>query len=135
MSLQTQLTPAPASPERCSRQTDGAVAGLRSPGGAAARVRPDATAFAHRDTGVMVVQAWSSRQPRRPRGSPRRCPGGPARGQQAGRLCQLLLGSAAYTGVAAAYPAAACRRPAAVKRRHDPGNIFRRNHNIRPAHA
>ena len=60
------------------------------------------------------------------------------------RAIIIFVASGAYTGflgpttdadVAAAYPAATYRRLADVKQRYDPGNVFRRNHNIRPAGA
>ncbi|HEX3310006.1 MAG TPA: BBE domain-containing protein, partial [Streptosporangiaceae bacterium] len=104
----------------------------RSMGGAVARVSRDATAFAHRDAEVMLAAAFLL-----PRPAP------------AGLLDQALnrwspvaaLGSGAYVGflgsadpadVAAAYPPDTYRRLAAVKRRYDPGNVFRRTHNILP---
>jgi FAD/FMN-containing dehydrogenase len=110
----------------------GAALALRSMGGAAARVSRDATAFAHRDAEVMLAAAFLLPQPAPP-----------------GLLHQALdrwspvaaLGSGAYVGflgsagpadVAAAYPPDTYRRLAGVKRRYDPGNVFRRTHNILP---
>jgi FAD/FMN-containing dehydrogenase len=110
----------------------GAALALRSMGGAVARVSRDATAFAHRDAEVMLAAAFLLPRPAPP-----------------GLLHQALdrwspvaaLGSGAYVGflgsadpadVAAAYPPDTYRRLAAVKRRYDPGNVFRRTHNILP---
>jgi FAD/FMN-containing dehydrogenase len=110
----------------------GAALSLRSLGGAAARVSPDATAFAHRDAEVMVAAAFPL-----PAAAPHAL-----RDQARSRWSPLAaLGSGAYVGflgsagpadVAAAYPPATYRRLAAVKRRYDPGNVFRRTHNILP---
>jgi hypothetical protein len=110
----------------------GAALSLRSLGGAAARVSPDATAFAHRDAEVMVAAAFPL---------PAAAPPG-LLDQAVGRWSRVAaLGSGAYVGflgsagpadVAAAYPPATYRRLAAVKRRYDPGNVFRRAHNILP---
>jgi hypothetical protein len=101
-------------------------------GGAAARVSRDATAFAHRDAEVMVAAAFLL---------PEAAPPG-LRHQALQRWSRVAaLGSGAYVGflgsagpadVAAAYPPETYRRLAAVKRRYDPGNVFRRTHNIRP---
>ena len=43
-----------------------------------------------------------------------------------------FLASATEQDVAAIYPTQTYQRLAAVKRRYDPGNLFARNHNIRP---
>jgi FAD/FMN-containing dehydrogenase len=42
------------------------------------------------------------------------------------------LASATEEDVAAIYPAGTYKRLAAVKRQYDPGNLFARNHNVRP---
>jgi FAD/FMN-containing dehydrogenase len=111
----------------------GAAVELRGLGGAFGRVPPDATAFAHRDAEVLLVAAVML-----PPGAP---------GERAGQVLSPwpavaahgagayigFLGSATPAEVAAAYPPATYERLAAVKRRYDPANAFRRNHNIRPA--
>jgi FAD/FMN-containing dehydrogenase len=43
-----------------------------------------------------------------------------------------FLATATEEDVAAIYPAETHRRLAAVKRQYDPGNLFTRNHNVRP---
>lgn len=77
------------------------------------RVQSDATAFAHRDAEVFVVAAVMV-----PPGAP------PERASQA---------LAGWPAVAAAYPPPTYERLAAIKRHYDPGNVLRRNHNVRPA--
>jgi hypothetical protein len=112
----------------------GAMLALRGLGGAAARVHQDATAFAHRFAQVMVTAAAML-----PPGAP------PALLSEALAAWPDLSvpGAGAYIGflgpasadpggVASAYPPATYRRLADVKRRYDPGNMFRRNHNIVP---
>jgi FAD/FMN-containing dehydrogenase len=110
------------------------VAQLRVLGGAMARVPVEATAFAHRQSRIManlaafyegpedqaVREAWV--------------------GDFAAALRQRDTG--AYVGfindegpdrVRQAYPGTTWERLAAVKRRYDPTNLFRLNHNIPPA--
>ena len=43
-----------------------------------------------------------------------------------------FLSSATEEDVAAVYPTEVYNRLAAVKRQYDPGNLFARNHNVRP---
>jgi hypothetical protein len=59
----------------------------------------------------------------------------PAGAAQASGAYTGFLGPAADAGIAAAYPPATYQRLAAIKQKYDPGNVFRRNHNIRPAAA
>jgi len=113
----------------------GVVLTLRGLGGAFSRVPQDATAFAHRDAEAMLVAGLL-------------LPTDPAPGQteeaQARWAAAAVHGSGAYvnfagsaTGadLAAIYPPATRQRLTAVKRAYDPGNVFRRNHNIRPGHS
>jgi FAD/FMN-containing dehydrogenase len=108
---------------------------VRSLGGAFGRVARDATAFAHRDAEAMVQAAvllpaatsapdvaaalglWG---------------GVAARG--AG-IYANFHGSATAEDLVAAYPPDTLARLSAVKRAHDPDNVFRRNLNIEPAQA
>jgi FAD/FMN-containing dehydrogenase len=112
-----------------------AVCEIRVLGGAMARVRPDATAFAHRRSRLMIhVGALYD-------------PSTSERSEHvawAGGLSSQLDdgGTGAYAGfladeghdrVRAAYPGATWERLAAVKAVYDPDNVFRLNQNIPPA--
>ena len=105
---------------------------VRSVGGAVSPVPGDATAYAHRQAELMVVTTTA----------------GPKRAVEAARPAldviwrrlaphvngayANFLASATEQDVAAIYPTQTYQRLAAVKRRYDPGNLFARNHNIRP---
>jgi FAD/FMN-containing dehydrogenase len=107
---------------------------IRVLGGAMARVAPDATAFAHRRSPIMVNVAALYLQP-----DERLVHEAWVNGLSK----QLEQGDAgAYVGfladegeerVRAAYPGATWDRLAAVKRTYDPGNLFRLNQNVAPA--
>jgi len=105
---------------------------VRSVGGAVSRVPDDATAYAHRQAELMVVTALAGPEPAVEAARP-------ALEAIWGRLAPHIdgayanfLASATEEDVAAIYPTQTYRRLAAVKRRYDPGNLFARNHNIRP---
>jgi FAD/FMN-containing dehydrogenase len=110
-----------------------AVAQIRALGGAMARVPDDATAFAHRQSRLMVTvanvyervedtpvhQAWVD--------------------ELAGDLglngrgaYVNFLGEEGAEGVRAAYPDPTWERLREVKRRYDPANLFRLNQNVPP---
>jgi FAD/FMN-containing dehydrogenase len=108
---------------------------LRVLGGAMARVPADATAFAHRQSRIMINvaaiydpstsersehAAWARRL------SAELDDGDP--GAYAG-----LLADEGEQRVRAAYPGATWERLAAVKATYDPDNVFRLNQNIPPA--
>ena len=110
------------------------VTQLRVLGGAIARVPNDATAFAHRGRKIMANVAAVFQQPDE---------AATHEGWVTELSAALLQGEpAAYVGfqsrdaehdVRAIYPGQTWDRLAAVKRRYDPGNLFRLNHNIPPA--
>ena len=112
-----------------------AVAQLRVLGGAMARVPAEATAFAHRDRRFMAAvgavyehaadrpahEAWAEAFAAALRGD-----GGPG-------VYVNFLGDEGPDRVREAYPGPTWDRLAEIKRRYDPGNLFRRNQNIPPA--
>jgi FAD/FMN-containing dehydrogenase len=110
------------------------VAQFRVLGGAVARVPSDATAFAHRDRGMMAITAAAFEQAEEAE----------EHGDWATRFADALRrgGRGAYVGflgeegerrVREAYPDATWERLRNIKRRYDPGNLFRLNQNIPPA--
>jgi FAD/FMN-containing dehydrogenase len=106
---------------------------VRSVGGAVSRVPDDATAYAHRQAELMFVTTAAGPKPVVEAARP-------ALDAMWGRLAPHVngayanfLASAAEEDVAAIYPTETYERLAAVKRQYDPGNLFARNHNVRPA--
>ncbi len=106
---------------------------LRVLGGAYGRVPADATAYAHRARRIMVnVAAFYEGEDDRL-----------VRQAWVGDLSDLLRqgDDAVYVNfladegdrIRAAYPGATFDRLAKIKRRYDPHNVFRRNHNVAPA--
>ena len=110
-----------------------AVTQMRVLGGAMARVPADATAFAHRNSRIMVnvVAAYES-----PEDVPEHT------GWVEGLAGELKQGDdGAYVGflddesderVRAAYPGGTWERLAAIKARYDPENVFHLNQNVPP---
>ena len=107
---------------------------LRVLGGALARVPNDATAFAHRDRGLFVNvaamyvdasekdthDAWVDGLAN-------------ALGRNGAGGYVGFLGEEHEATIRAAYPGATWDRLRELKRRYDPDNLFRLNHNIPPA--
>jgi FAD/FMN-containing dehydrogenase len=109
------------------------VVGLRSIGGAVARVPDDATAYSHRQAELMVVTMTAGPESMVEAARPalealwaRLAP------HVDGAYANFLTG-ATDADVAAVYPDETRERLARVKRRYDPENLFAGNHNIRPA--
>ncbi|HEV7276197.1 MAG TPA: BBE domain-containing protein [Devosiaceae bacterium] len=110
------------------------VAQLRVLGGAAARVAPDATAYAHRQQPIMAnVAAFYDGADDRVRRTAwvEAFATGLARGETAAYV--NFLGNEGEARVRAAYPGATWDRLAQVKAKYDPDNLFRLNQNIPPA--
>ncbi|WP_067436574.1 FAD-binding oxidoreductase [Nocardioides jensenii] len=118
--------------DRMHRSSSPAMIALRSLGGAFSRVMSGATAFAHRDAEAMIIAMVV-------------LPGTASDDDVAQALLPwhavAARGMGSYTNfqssasasdVAAAYPPATYTRLALVKRAYDPGNVFARNHNVRP---
>lgn len=105
---------------------------VRSVGGAVSRVSDDATAYAHRQAELMFVTTTAGPEPVIEAARPaleaiwaRLAP------HVSGAYANFLT-SATEEDVAAIYPPHTYQRLAAVKRQYDPGNLFSRNHNVRP---
>ncbi len=110
-----------------------AGAQLRVLGGAMARAPADATAFAHRSSRIMV-NLFSIY------GAPQEAPANEAWISKIGAELQQgdkgayvnFLDDESVERVRAAYPGRTWDRLTAIKRRYDPGNLFRLNQNIPP---
>ncbi len=111
------------------------VVGVRSLGGAFARVPPDATAFAHRDAEAMVVTMVILPETATDVDVEQALVPWQAVAALGTGTYVNFQGSATDEDLAAAYPPATYARLAAVKRSYDPGNLFALNHNIEPASA
>ena len=110
-----------------------AVAQLRVLGGAMARVPSEATAFAHRDRGIMANVTAAYRQ----------AEDAPLQGAWADEFSEILrdgypaayvnfIGDEGADRVRDAYPGRTWDRLREIKAYYDPANVFRRNHNIPP---
>jgi FAD/FMN-containing dehydrogenase len=110
-----------------------AVAQIRVLGGAMARVPPDATAFAHRSSRVMVnVAAVYERPDEAAVHEPWVAGFAAALRQGDGGAYVNFLGDEVEARVRAAYPGKTWERLAVIKGRYDPTNLFRLNQNIPP---
>jgi FAD/FMN-containing dehydrogenase len=107
---------------------------LRVLGGALARVPNDATAFAHRDRGLFVNIAAMYMDPAETDTHDAWVAGladSLGKGEAGGYIG--FLGEEDEATVRAAYPGPTWDRLRELKRRYDPDNLFRLNHNILPA--
>jgi FAD/FMN-containing dehydrogenase len=110
------------------------VVQVRVLGGAVSRVRPDATAYAHRDAPIMLnVAAFYEGPDDRPRREAWVADFAAALDQGDDRAYVNFLGDEGPQRVRAAYPGETWDRLAAIKARYDPTNLFRVNQNIPPA--
>jgi FAD/FMN-containing dehydrogenase len=110
------------------------VAQLRVLGGAAARVAPDATAYAHRASRIMVnLAAFYEGEEDKARRQAWVDEFAAAIDQGDRGEYVNFVGDEGEAGVRAAYPGATWDRLAAIKAAYDPGNLFRRNQNVPPA--
>jgi FAD/FMN-containing dehydrogenase len=106
------------------------IAEIRRLGGAMARVSPQATAFAHRESEALVIVATFA--PEEQAHHIRQVAWGPLTPLSSGAYVNFLS-DASQTSVAAAYPGETYARLASVKATYDPDNVFNQNQNIKPA--
>ena len=113
-----------------------AVAQLRVLGGAMARVPVDATAYAHRNSKIMVNLAALYEKPEeKAKHEAWVAEFAEAIKQSDEGAYVNFLGNEGETRIRAAYPGSTWDRLAEVKARYDPTNLFRLNQNIAPATA
>jgi FAD binding domain-containing protein/berberine-like enzyme len=106
---------------------------LRALGGAMSRVPAEATAFAHRNSRVLVsIAAFYGGPDDKPRRERWVADVADALDQGDTGAYVGFLGDEGEARVRAAYPGATGARLRAIKRRYDPDNLFRRNQNIVP---
>jgi FAD/FMN-containing dehydrogenase len=112
------------------------VAQLRVLGGAMARVPADATAFAHRNSKIMVNVAALYEKPEDKAKHETWADDFAAALQQSDKgLYVNFLSDEGEARIHAAYPGSTWDRLASIKARYDPDNLFRLNQNIAPALA
>jgi FAD/FMN-containing dehydrogenase len=111
-----------------------AVTQIRVLGGAMARVPVDATAYAHRKRRIMVNVAalYERREEADVHEDWADLLAAALRQGDAGVYVNFL-GDEGAARVREAYPGSTWERLAAIKRRYDPSNFFRLNHNVPPA--
>jgi FAD/FMN-containing dehydrogenase len=113
-----------------------AAAQLRALGGAVSRVPADATAFAHRESRIMVNVAAIYERPEERLVHASWVTGVATALRQDDTGAYVgFLGDLGEEGVRAAYPGSTWERLALIKARYDPGNLFRLNQNVPPAFA
>jgi FAD/FMN-containing dehydrogenase len=112
------------------------VSQLRVLGGATSRVPADATAYAHRDSRIMVNLAAFYETEEEKQGRQAWLAEFASAIQQGdtGRYVNFLSDDG-EAGVRAAYPRETYDRLASIKAEYDPDNLFRVNHNIPPSGA
>jgi FAD/FMN-containing dehydrogenase len=112
------------------------AAQLRVLGGAMARVPADATAFAHRDSKILVNIAtfYTGPEDRDRRAAWVEALSAALRQDDAGAYVNFLADEGEER-IHDAYPGETWDRLAAVKRRYDPDNLFRLNQNVPPESA
>jgi FAD binding domain/Berberine and berberine like len=106
---------------------------LRVLGGAMARVPVEETAFAHRRSRIMANVGVFYQRPEEAEEHEAWVAGFAAALRQGDTGAYVgLLGKDGATPIKDAYPGPTWDRLTAIKRRYDPTNLFRRNHNITP---
>lgn len=105
---------------------------VRSVGGAVSRVPGDATAYAHRQAELMFVTTIAGPRPVVEAARPALEAIWVRLAPHVNGAYANFLASATEEDVAEIYPTQTYERLTAVKRQYDPGNLFARNHNVRP---